>query len=100
MKKRHSESILQREKVCFLCGTTTGLQRHHCLGGPYRQTAEQEGLWVWLCAHHHTGADGVHQAKNKQELKNMQLFAQQEWLRRHNWDMAAWLKLFGKDFRR
>lgn len=48
------KSVLQNERECMICGTTTGLHRHHCLHGTSnRKNAEKYGLWVFLCARHH-----------------------------------------------
>lgn len=43
-----AKSIMQDEKVCFLTGSTYGLDRHHVIGGSRRSKAEKWGCWVWL----------------------------------------------------
>ena len=48
-----SKSIMQQDKVCYACGSTINLHRHHCIRGPHRKKAEADGLWVYLCADHH-----------------------------------------------
>ena len=56
-----TESIIQKDKMCVVCGRTEDLERHHVMfGNPRRRLAEEDGLVVWLCAKHHRGADGVH----------------------------------------
>lgn len=54
------DSILQKDKRCFICGSTRDLHRHHIYAGSRRSISESEGFWVWLCQDHHTGRHGVH----------------------------------------
>lgn len=56
------ESIIQREKCCYVCYTTQGLEEHHCLEGTAnRELSEKYGLKVWLCGRHHRDSQyGVH----------------------------------------
>ena len=40
-----------------------GVERHHCLGGPNRKKADEDGLWVPLTPEHHrTGKISAHQS--------------------------------------
>ena len=43
-----SKSIMQDEKKCFITGSQTQLDRHHCFHGIRRKSAEKYGCWVWL----------------------------------------------------
>lgn len=61
------DSIICNTEMCVVCGKRYGLERHHVFFGRNRQNADEDGLWVWLCADHHRGADGVH-GKNGHEL--------------------------------
>lgn len=59
------DSILQKDKVCFLCGRNGAddpLEHHHCMSGPNRKLADEDGLWVWLCGNrcHRNGPEAVH----------------------------------------
>lgn len=56
------KSIIQSEKVCFVCGTTHNLHKHHIIHGTAnRKLSEKYGLTCWLCYKHHNGSnDGVH----------------------------------------
>ena len=55
------KSVLQTNKECFVCGTTSDLESHHIFGGTAnRKVSERYGLKVWLCHEHHTGNKGVH----------------------------------------
>lgn len=54
------QSIMQDKKECYVCGSTTYLESHHCILGKNRKNAERFGLKVWLCYNHHRGTYGVH----------------------------------------
>ena len=44
-----TRSIVQPgTKACYITGSTTGLDQHHCLRGQFRKKADELGLWVWL----------------------------------------------------
>ena len=63
------DSVIQREKECFLCGNTltygmNGLEDHHVFfGHGNRSVSEKYGLKVWLCGHrcHRYGKNAAHQ---------------------------------------
>lgn len=55
------KSILSNEKVCYICGTTRNLHKHHIYGSSNRKRSDRDGCWVYLCAYHHNMSDkGVH----------------------------------------
>lgn len=60
------KSILQKEKVCFISGSTSNLEEHHIFyGSANRKLSEKYGLKVYLTKHFHTGdingnQDAVH----------------------------------------
>lgn len=67
------QSIIQKEKYCFLCGCTTpsgyydGLEDHHVFFGTGKKPlSEKRGLKVWLCGEtcHRNGKRAVH--KNRE----------------------------------
>lgn len=60
------ESIIQKEKQCYVCCTTYNLHSHHIFGGTSnRKQSEKYGLKVWLCARHHNMSnEGVHYNKH------------------------------------
>lgn len=63
-------SIIQKDKKCFLCCTTMNLEEHHIFGGnPNRELSERYGLKVWLChRHHNEPPNGVHFRKEYMDL--------------------------------
>lgn len=63
-----SQSILQEEKVCFICPRLQNLEQHHIFGGANRRWSEKYGLKVWLCPRcHRDQKEGVH--GNKEIMK-------------------------------
>ena len=47
-----------------LIDSTPFVERHHCIGGPNRKLADEDGLWVPLTPEHHrTGKDSAHLSK-------------------------------------
>ena len=51
---------------------TPNVERHHCLMGPDRAKADEDGLWVPLTKEHHTaGKIGAHQCKEVRVLLQM-----------------------------
>lgn len=55
------KTVLQSEKVCYICQNTNGLHDHHIIfGTANRKNSERRGLKVWLCYEHHEGNKGVH----------------------------------------
>ena len=48
-----SKSIIENEKVCFICKNPRVQQHHIYKSHKCRKIADQEGLWVWLCPEHH-----------------------------------------------
>lgn len=83
-----SESIMQTQKECYLCGRKTCLERHHTLSGvANRKLSEKYGLWVYLCHDCHTGPDGAqYNPEKNRELKKQaqiafeELYGHQKWM--------------------
>lgn len=90
-----SKSIVQHGEMCFLCGRTAGLERHHIFGGvANRPLSEKYGLWVWLCHECHTGTEGAQYIKSKNiQLKRL---AQIAFEARHSHD--EWMEIFRKNY--
>ena len=89
------KSILQRDKVCYLCGRTSTLERHHIFAGvANKPLSEKYGLWVWLCHNCHTGTDGAQYDPSKNLL--LKRDAQFEFERTHS--RAEWMQIFRKNY--
>ena len=65
------KSILQKNKECWLCGSTGGsgfnaLHKHHVFyGTANRKLSEKDGLHVYLCGYtcHECGPKAVHRCE-------------------------------------
>jgi len=91
-----SKSILQEEKVCYLCGGQVGLEKHHILGGTAnRKCSETWGVWVWLCGEKcHRGVDGA------QYNKDLNLRLKQDGQRAFEnlYGHDKWMEIFMKNY--
>ena len=87
------KSIIQNENVCFFCGTTLNLERHHCLHGTAnRKLADKYGLTVLLCRRHHEEA---HREKATDRI--LQVRAQMAW-EEHYGSRSDFMAVFGRDY--
>ena len=91
------KSIIQKEKECYLCGSTQGLERHHCLyGTANRKLADKYGLTVWLCSKHHRDSKvGVH-GMNTEADKMLKRIAQKAFEKK--WNHELWMLQFGRNY--
>lgn len=89
------KSILQNEKVCYLCGSFVGLEKHHILGGANRKWSEKYGLWVWLCGEKcHRGTDGAQYDPEK----NLRLKREAQAAFEAEYGREKWMKVFMKNY--
>jgi hypothetical protein len=91
------KSILQREKKCYITGSTYNLHRHHIFAGGRRQISEREGFWVYLIGHlHNQSNDGVH-GKNGHALDlKLKQDCQRKYEEAHS--REEWMLLMGKNY--
>jgi hypothetical protein len=90
-----TESILQKEKRCYICGSAFNLERHHIMSGTAnRKLSERFGLVVWLCADHHRGRIGVHTdyILNERLRRDAQLAFEAEY------GHKMWMQTFRKNY--
>lgn len=90
------QSIIAEGKRCYICGTTVGLEKHHCMfGSGHRKLADKYGLTVWLCAFHHRDTkEGVH--GNRELDLRLKRVAQITFEAKHGHEL--WMKCFGRDY--
>lgn len=89
------KSILQSEKVCYICGKQITLERHHCISGfANRKISEHYGLWVWLCHDCHTGTEGAQYDKDK----NIRLKQDAQRAYERNHTHSEWMNLIRKNY--
>lgn len=90
------KSIIQKEKVCFVCGTTFNIHDHHIFfGTSNRKQSEKYGMKVWLCQEHHTGSQGVHFKKDLDLY--LKKFAQERFETLYG-DRNEFRRVFGKSY--
>ena len=88
-------SILNDDKVCWVCGNPN-VERHHVFHGTAnRKQSERYGCVVFLCRAHHTGGHGVHFDKAL-DLKLKQA-CQKAWEERYG-DRDKFRRTFGKSY--
>ena len=90
------QSIIQKEKRCFVCGTTYNLHDHHIFyGNSNRKQSEKHGLKVWLCGHdHNMSNEGVH--FNKELDTELKQLAQRKFEETHT--REEFRAIFGKSW--
>lgn len=56
------ESIVMKEKHCWVCLAENDLHKHHVFyGTANRKLSEKYGCWIWLCGKHHNMSNrGIH----------------------------------------
>lgn len=91
-----SKSIISNERVCYICGSHYGLEKHHCIHGyANRKNAEKAGLWVYLCRIHHTGSRESAHMNAEIDLKLKQI-AQTAYEKEHS--REEFMKIFGRSW--
>ena len=92
-----SKSLLCNNKMCFICGTTFNLHKHHIFGGANRSKSEKDGCWCYLCASHHNMSNkGVHFDRNKDlELKKI---CQVAWMTENKKTVEDFIKEYGRSY--
>jgi hypothetical protein len=91
------DTVLQKEKECYVCGTIYNLHSHHIFyGTANRKQAEKRGLKVWLCAYHHNMSnEGVHFNK---PLDNHLKTMAQAYYEKHYGTRADFRHEFGRSY--
>ena len=90
-----AKSVIQNEKECFVCKTTSNLHDHHIFfGNANRKLSEKYGYKVWLCQAHHTGNNGVH--FNRRLDLYLKAIAQVKFEQEHT--REEFIKTFGKSY--
>lgn len=92
-----SDSIISNEKVCFRCGSTQNLHRHHIVSGRFREKSERFGLWIYLCASCHVlGNEAVHSARGIPYSNYLRKIAQERFEMTHSHE--EWMKEFKRNW--
>ena len=92
-----ARSILQRNKACYVCGTTLNLHLHHIFYGTgNRKLSDKDGCVIYLCHAHHTGGQGVH-FDRRLDL-TIKAKCQIEWQRQYGKTTEDFIKRYGKNY--
>ena len=92
------DSILQKEKKCFITGETEGLHKHHIFfGNANRRLSEEYGLWVWLKWDYHI-ADSPHHTPHNDKFTDMfyRRMAQRKFEETHS--REEFMQIFGVNY--
>ena len=91
------KSIIQKEKECFLCGSTQNLECHHLMHGTAnRKLADKFGLTVMLCSRcHRDNKFGVHGLNKEADLR-LKRVAQITFEAKYSHE--KWMEVFGKNY--
>ena len=90
-------SILQKEKKCYVCDTTSNIHIHEVYFGKNRTKSIQDGCCVYLCGKHHNQSNlGVH---FNHEL-DLEIKKQMEkcWLEHYHKTIDDFIKKFGRNY--
>ena len=101
--KRKNSLIHQKDGTCYMCLKLYGkskifpiVHKHHAFLGPRRETADREGLFVFLCPEHHEfSKDAVHE--KHENLRIIQRDCQKAWEQEHT--RTEWMELMGRNYR-
>lgn len=89
------KSILQDEKMCYVCGTTYNIHEHHIIYGSNRKNSEKYGLKCYLCGkHHNLSNEGVH--FNKELDLKLKQMAQKKFEETHSHE--EFMRIFGRNY--
>lgn len=92
------KSIINNQKVCYVCGTKNNLHLHHVIFGKNRKKSDEDGLTVYLCYYHHEGTNGVH-GKNGHDLdEKLKIIAETRWCEFYNKTPEQFIKRYGRNY--
>lgn len=91
-----AKSIMQKERECYVCGSTIELEEHHVFGGvANRKISETYGLKVYLCVFHHR--DLKNGAQYDKEL-NLKLKQDAQRAFQNIYGRRLWMQLIRKNY--
>lgn len=89
-------SIIQSEKRCYVTGTTSNLDEHHCFKGFRRKLSERYGLKVWL--RHDIHLDMHDHRKPYETLENELKEVAQRAFEENGGTREQFLRIFGANY--
>ena len=90
-------SIIQKEKRCFVTGSREGLHKHHIFGGYNRNNSEKYGLWIWLRWDYHI-ADSPNNTPHNNKKTDLfyKRLAQRKF--EEEYSRSEFVEIFGKNY--
>lgn len=93
------QSIIQRERACFLCGAQYPLECHHCMhGSANRRLADEDGLTVYLCHRCHRGTYGVHGREGHDLDLTLKKIAETRWIQMTGKTKEDFIRRYGRNY--
>lgn len=90
-----ADSIMQKERECYITHSKSGLHRHHIYPGSRRKASEKWGCWVWLRWDWHNGTGyAVHNNKKLDSKLRRECQKRFEALYGHD----TFMEVFGKSY--
>lgn len=93
------KSLIQENKVCYLCGSTKDLHVHHIFNGrSYRDKSEKDGMKIYLCPLCHYKVH-TNSKKHKENtlLVDLKVKGQMIWEGLYG-NREAFIKRYGKSY--
>lgn len=91
------DSIIQKERCCYVCGSRGLLHSHHIYAGGKRQLSEKYGLKIWLCPTDHNMSDrGIH--FNPMLDSQVKAMAQRKAMDHYGWSEEDFIKIFRRNY--
>lgn len=95
-EQRAHKSIINEKAACYHCGNERNLQKHHVMKGiANRWKAEEDGLFVMLCADCHTY---LHSSNGHALDLQYKQIAERAWMRHYNKGVKDWIGRYGKNY--
>lgn len=88
------KSIISDDPSCFICGTASHLQTHHCVHGYHRRFADDNGLTVPLCVRCH---HNVHNGKTELDIQ-LKRIAQAAYEGTRQNGREEWMEHIGRNY--
>lgn len=90
-------SILQKEKRCYVCGTTVNIHIHEVFFGKNRKKSIEDGCCVYLCGRHHNQSnEGVH--FNKELDLKLKRKMEEQWLLTYHKGIEEFINRYYKNY--
>ena len=88
------KSIISKDRRCWFCGSSEGLEIHHAFSGCYRNKSTEDGLFVYVCRGCH---DKLHFSSEGRAMSDkLRAFAQGKYEESHS--REEFMKKYGRNW--